>query len=106
MRVICGRTNGNGFGRSTVKVAEIVCDFLELVCSKHLVVSDLVQYDDVMCRLGLFECQQHEKAKNYCEIILTVPCRGSCATRKKSHPGVIVIPRSTAVPGWTLQLRF
>ena len=53
MRVIGGRTNGNDFGCSTIKVAEVMCNLLELIRSKYLAIFDLVQNDRVMCWLGL-----------------------------------------------------
>lgn len=53
MRIISRRTDGNGFGCSTIKVAQVVCDFFELICSKLFAVIHLVQNDRIVSWLCL-----------------------------------------------------
>lgn len=107
MRVIRGRTDRDCFGCSSVNIAKMMCDSIKLICIKLFVLRNFVQNDHVMRWLCLIRSSAiYKDAQRYCEILLTVPLKGSCATRKKSHPWLIVIPRSTTVPALTLQLRF
>ena len=105
MRIIGRRTDGNGFGCSTLQVAEVMGYFFEPICVKLSALLTLVQKYRVVSRFCLVRLLAIHDAWVNCEALLTVPLRGSCVTRKKSHPWVIVMPRSTTVPGLTLQLR-
>lgn len=107
MRIISRRTDRNCLGCSSVNIAKMMCDSFKRICIKLFVLLNFVQNDRVMRWFCLIRSSAIQKdAQRYCGILLTVPLKGSCATRKKSHPWVIVIPRSTTVPAWTLQLRF
>lgn len=87
MHIIGRRTDGDGFGCSALQVAEVMGDFFEPVCIELSALLTLVQKYRVVGWLCLVRLSAiHGDAWRDCETLLTVPLRGSCATRKKSHP--------------------
>ena len=64
MRIIRWRTNRNGFGCSTISVAQIVRYLFQLVGSKLFAVLDLIQDDRVMSRLCLIRALETCRNEN------------------------------------------